>query len=614
MVPYLGDFSEDETVYMPFNTFDSNDPSASVTITNLADADIKVHKDGNTSEIVTDGATVAIDFDGITGNHLFTIDTSVHADYATGSDYLVRMEGTTVDGATVNAWVGHFSIENRHSAGALRPATAGRTLVVDAAGLADANMVKSGPTGSGTAQTANDNGADINAILTDTAEIGAAGAGLTAINLPNQTMDIVGDITGNLSGSVGSVTGAVGSVTADVTIDATSVDLVWDEILTGATHNIATSAGRRLRSLADGAYSGGRIYIDTINGSGTAEDFEDGIDSSPVDSIADANTIAASLGLTTFHVAAGSTITLAAAQSGQTFQGENWTLALNGQDISGSVFEGATVSGVAAGTGTRQIFSHCLMNACSHIKGTHILESSIAATQTVVEAGDFFLDRCHSGIAGTATWVWDFGAAIGNTNLNVRNYSGGIQIESMGDTGTDTASIEGRGQIIEGTCTGGTVAVRGPFTTSGITNLTLSDDARLDMPQINAQCDTALSDYDGPTNTEMLASFTTTDAAIAVVDGNVDAILVDTGTTLPATLAALNDISVADILTTQMTESYAANGVGPTLAQSQFAMHQMLMQFGISGTSLTVRKLDDSTTAFVVTLDDATNPTDAKRV
>jgi hypothetical protein len=33
----------------------------------------------------------------------------------------------------------------------------------------------------GTLQTANDNGADINAILTDTAEIGAAGAGLTAV-------------------------------------------------------------------------------------------------------------------------------------------------------------------------------------------------------------------------------------------------------------------------------------------------------------------------------------------------------------------------------------------------------------------------------------------------
>jgi hypothetical protein len=53
-------------------------------------------------------------------------------------------------------------------------------------------------------------------VLVDTAEIGAAGAGLTNINLPNQTMDIVGSITGNLAGSVGSVTGAVGSVTGNV--------------------------------------------------------------------------------------------------------------------------------------------------------------------------------------------------------------------------------------------------------------------------------------------------------------------------------------------------------------------------------------------------------------
>jgi hypothetical protein len=56
----------------------------------------------------------------------------------------------------------------------------------------------------------------LNAVLADTAEIGTAGAGQTNINLPNQTMDITGNITGNLSGSVGSVTGAVGSVTGAV--------------------------------------------------------------------------------------------------------------------------------------------------------------------------------------------------------------------------------------------------------------------------------------------------------------------------------------------------------------------------------------------------------------
>ena len=113
MVPYLGDFAENATVYLPFNTFTSDDPTASATITNLADADIKVHKDGSTTEIATDGATVTINFDGVTGNHLIAIDTSVHADYSTGSDYLVRIEGTTVDAGTINAFVGSFSIENR---------------------------------------------------------------------------------------------------------------------------------------------------------------------------------------------------------------------------------------------------------------------------------------------------------------------------------------------------------------------------------------------------------------------------------------------------------------------------------------------------------------------
>jgi hypothetical protein len=44
---------------------------------------------------------------------------------------------------------------------ALNPTTAGRTLVVDASGLADANTVKVGPTGSGTAQTARDIGASV---------------------------------------------------------------------------------------------------------------------------------------------------------------------------------------------------------------------------------------------------------------------------------------------------------------------------------------------------------------------------------------------------------------------------------------------------------------------
>jgi hypothetical protein len=96
----------------------------------------------------------------------------------------------------------------------------------------------------GTLQTSNDVGADVNDILVDTAEIGAAGAGLTNINLPNQTMDIIGNITGNLSGSVGSVTGAVGSVTAGVTLAASAVQAIWDALTAALT--TANSIGKLL--------------------------------------------------------------------------------------------------------------------------------------------------------------------------------------------------------------------------------------------------------------------------------------------------------------------------------------------------------------------------------
>ena len=117
MIPYLGDFKEDETVYIMFNTFTSDDPSASCTITDFANTDVHIHKDDNlTQRNNAAGITVSVDFDGITGSHLVKIDTSddtVGAFWVTGSDYFVRVEGATIDAATVNSVIGHFSIENR---------------------------------------------------------------------------------------------------------------------------------------------------------------------------------------------------------------------------------------------------------------------------------------------------------------------------------------------------------------------------------------------------------------------------------------------------------------------------------------------------------------------
>jgi len=106
-----------------------------------------------------------------------------------------------------------------------------------------------------------------------------------------------------------------------------------------------------------------------------------------------------------------------------------------------------------------------------------------------------------------------------------------------------------------------------------------------------------------------------TDQTVAAVSGAVGSVTaaVTVGTNNDKTGYALTATYDFAKGTTAMTEAYAANGAAPTPVQALFAIHQMLMQFGISGTSLTVKKLDNATTAFVVTLDDATNPTSAVR-
>ncbi len=65
--------------------------------------------------------------------------------------------------------------------------------------------------------------------------------------------------------------------------------------------------------------------------------------------------------------------------------------------------------------------------------------------------------------------------------------------------------------------------------------------------------------------------------------------------------------------TVQMTESYAADGSAPTPAQALLLIQQSLTEGAISGTTWTIKKVDGSATAAVVTLDSATTPTSKTR-
>lgn len=96
---------------------------------------------------------------------------------------------------------------------------------------------------------------------------------------------------------------------------------------------------------------------------------------------------------------------------------------------------------------------------------------------------------------------------------------------------------------------------------------------------------------------------------IRIVDGS-GAGELDTnagGVKITGTLQTLDSL-----FSTQLAESYAANGVVPTLPQAVLAIHQFLMDFAISGTSYGVHKFDGSS-AFNATLDSATTPTSCTR-
>ena len=58
-----------------------------------------------------------------------------------------------------------------------------------------------------------------------------------------------------------------------------------------------------------------------------------------------------------------------------------------------------------------------------------------------------------------------------------------------------------------------------------------------------------------------------------------------------------------------MVEDYAADGATSTPAQALYEILALLREFGVSGVTLTTKKIDGSTTANTYTLDDATNPT-----
>ena len=442
-----------ETFYFQFTTR----AFATGTPTVLAGSPVvSAYEDAGLTQI-TAGITLGVDHDGVVGLNMLTLVATGGNGFEAGKDYHLVITAGTVGGVSVvGEVVGHFSL-------------------------------------------------GLSAAFT---RIGAAGAGLSNIG----TIATVTTLT-NKTGFSLAATG-LDAISQAATGMIEIAKAVWDRLLTGGLHNINNSAGKRVRLLAEaGSYALGAVWIDTVNGVAGTTNFENGTEVNPVDNINDANTIAASVGLSRFELAAGSSITLVASQNNQVFNGHNWTLALGSQDVSGTHFFGAIVSGI--GTGTSEIdFHDCTFNTCT-LDPFHMTDCAFnEVTVTVGKAGTYVIHNSHSTVAGANTPVIDMGAAIPNVNLSISDWANGIEIRNLNNTGSDLFSISGHGQIIYAASSSGEVHQRGDWKVTNTGGVGIAADDNTTVLGDQAQAATTIVEgiaTGTPTTTTMAASALTED-------------------------------------------------------------------------------------------------------
>lgn len=236
-------FNAGDTIYFFFDSYDSN--GASVTITGLAVTDIEVYKNGSVTQRSSDSGyalldTDGIDFDGVTGLHGFSIDTSDNTDagfWVDGAQYLINVNSVTIDSQTVRfsylLTLGYL----------LRPTTAGRKLDVSSGGEA---------------------GLDWANIGSPTTTVALSGTTVkTATDVETDTADIQSRLPAALvSGRIDASVGAMASNVLTAAAAAADFGSEIQALITGGAYTLDTDANGRVR-IVDGTGTG---EIDTTSG------------------------------------------------------------------------------------------------------------------------------------------------------------------------------------------------------------------------------------------------------------------------------------------------------------------------------------------------------------
>lgn len=296
---------------------------------------------------------------------------------------------------------------------------------------------------------------------------------------------------------------------------------VWDEILSGSSHNTVNSAGRRLRSLQEyEGYAGGYIYIDTVNGTAGTTPYENGTVNLPVLSLADALTLSAAVNINQFYCKPGSAITLTQDMPGYVFDGTSWSLAMGGFDLSSSTVRSAFVTGVGTSDTLNAYFDKCLLYGTT-IGSSVLTQCGIYSSMTIGEASSYSFIWCYEAPGSVGTPYIDF-SSLG-ARLHFDNWSGTMEFRNM--CLTCEAAIYGWGAVtLDATCIGGLLVLAGAISildqSSGAVDISDSANYVTDSPHYGV----AQGSGTGPNQIQLAATASSTDGAydpsmVYIVDG-----------------------------------------------------------------------------------------------
>ena len=456
----------------------------------------------------------------------------------------------------------------------------------------------------------------------------------TATNLTNAATS--GDLTATMKSSV---------TTAVPTVSQTA-DQVWDELLSGHTGAGSTGAGLSAAGAAGdpwstalpgayGAGTAGKIVGDNVNATISSRASQTSLDT--LDDLVDTEVgaIKTKTDQLTFTVA-NQIDANSLTNGGLSASATRSAIGLATANLDTQIGTLATPTNITAATGI----------TVSSI-GANVVTASALATDAVNEIADQVWDELlsgHTGVGSTGAGLSAAGAAgdpwstlipgaygsgtagkiVGdNVNATISSRASQTSLDTLDDivdtevaaikTKTDQMTFTVANQIDANSLTNGGMSASATRSALGLaTNNLDSQISGLATPtNITAASGIVLSPvtHTGARIPNVTLTDTTTNLTNAATSGDLTQTMKNSVTAIVPTAAE----NFAAVLTTALTESYAADNVAPTLAQAIMLIQQSLHEFAINSTTRTVKKLDGSTTAATFTLDSATAPTSTTR-